>query len=354
MIHAVSSTDVLEIEKKRRLSASGTTMTTSGSCGYLASLGGSGSGSGDEVDSMEISPSASTGPPRPVIKRSSSLGHSSTFLIDGSAGDDENAVPQTTSTDVESSDDEQQTRAEAPGLLRKLGLRRSNSASDILGVGGRGDTNATAVPAAALKFKATPTRFHHRCTMQDSVHVQIRHQKVLDDEKHEDNPHLQDYLKPKKFHMSTRESQNNLLHLETQYLRSRPVVVAEEESSDDETENDDLTPPKVSQDAIDADAAASIAAGADDIDVERTEVHDEPIRAVAQKKLFDPNEPLRSCMKKAWGQDTERRKPKKNVIFHEVTVRDYRITLGGKLMMACFIHLISVLGACTSLRSTID
>ena len=113
MIHAVSSTDVLEIEKKRRLSGSGTTMTTGGSCGYLASLGGSGSGSGDEGDSMEISPSAATGPSRPVIKRSSSLGHSSTFLIDGSAGDDENAVPQTTSTDVESSDDEQQTRAEA-------------------------------------------------------------------------------------------------------------------------------------------------------------------------------------------------------------------------------------------------
>eukprot|EP00561_Arcocellulus_cornucervis_P008944 CAMPEP_0185806222 /NCGR_PEP_ID=MMETSP1322-20130828/4313_1 /TAXON_ID=265543 /ORGANISM="Minutocellus polymorphus, Strain RCC2270" /LENGTH=331 /DNA_ID=CAMNT_0028502307 /DNA_START=61 /DNA_END=1052 /DNA_ORIENTATION=- len=327
MIHAVSSTDVLEIEKKRRLSGSGTTMTTSGSCGYLASLGGSGSGSGDEGDSMEIAPSAATGPSRPVIKRSNSLGHSSTFLIDGSAGDDENAVPQTTSTDVESSDDEQQTRAEAPGLLQKLGLRRSNSASDILDVGGRGDTNATAVPAAALKFKATPTRFHHRCTMQDSVHVQIRHQKVLDDEKHEDNPHLQDYLKPKKFHMSTRESQNNLLHLETQYLRSRPVVVAEEESSDDETEIDDLTPPKVSQDVIDADAAASIAAGADEIDVERTEVHDEPIRAVAQKK-FDPNEPLRSCMKKAWGQDAEPRKSKKNVIFHEVTVRDYHITLG--------------------------
>lgn len=327
MIHAVRSTDVLDVtlEKKRRLSESGTTMTTS-----------TGSGSGDEGDSMEIAPSAATDPSRPVTKRSNSLGHSSTFLLDGSAGDDENnAVPQTTSTDVESSGDDQPTRAEAPapGLLQKLGLRRSNSASDILDVGGRGDTNATAVPTAALKFKAAPTRFHYRCTMQDSVHVQIRHQKVLDDEKHEENPHLQDYLKPKKCHMSTRESQNNLLHLETQYLRpksSRPVVVAVEESSDDEIENDDPTP-KVSRDVIDADAAAGIATGADEIDVERTEVHDEPIRAVAPKK-FDPNEPLRSCMKKAWGQDTEPRKPKKNVIFHEVTVRDYRITLGGKLI----------------------
>ena len=343
MIHAVErSTDADVTKHKRRLGESGTTMTTSGtSAPDLASLGGTGSGSGDEGDSMEIAPSAAAGPSRPVIKRSNSLGHSSTFLI---AGDDENAVPQTTSTDVESSDDEQQTRAGAPGLLQKLGLRRSNSASDILDVGGRGDVNTTAVPAAALKFKATPTRFHHRCTMQDSVHVQIRHQKVLDDEKHEENPHLQDYLKPKKIHMSTRESQNNLLHLETQYLRpksSRPVVVAEEESSDDETENDDLTP-KVSQDVIDTGAAAGIAANVDEIDVERTEVHDEPIRAVAQKKV-DPNEPLRSCMKKAWGQDTEPRKPKKNVIFHEVTVRDYRITLGGKLMMACFIHMISAL-----------
>ena len=345
MIHAVRSADadVPETKHKRRLSESGTTMTTSGtSAPDLASLGGTGSGSGDEGDSMEIAPSsAAAGPSHPIIKRSNSLGHSSTFLL----GDDENAVPQTTSTDVESSDDEQQTRAGAPGLLQKLGLRRSNSASDILDVGGRGDVNTTAVPAAALKFKATPTRFHHRCTMQDSVHVQIRHQKVLDDEKHEENPHLQDYLKPKKILISTRESQNNLLHLETQYLRpkssSRPVVVAEEESSDDETENDDLTP-KVSQDVIDTGAAAGIAANVDEIDVERTEVHDEPIRAVAQKKV-DPNEPLRSCMKKAWGQDTEPRKPKKNVIFHEVTVRDYRITLGGKLMMACFIHLISVL-----------
>ena len=76
MIHAVRSTDVLDVtlEKKRRLSESGTTMTTS-----------TGSGSGDEGDSMEIAPSAAAGPSRPVIKRSNSLGHSSTFLLDGSS-----------------------------------------------------------------------------------------------------------------------------------------------------------------------------------------------------------------------------------------------------------------------------
>ena len=336
------------VAPKRRLSESGTTMTTSGSYGHLISL--EGSGSGEEGISHAHSADGTS-----RLKRSnslgSSLGHLATIQSGGGDGDDKGGEP--------SSDQPKQTTTSATtkGLFEKLGLRRhtmqlqrSNSASDILDVSGRGGdmnntprpTHTTPAPAVNRKPKAAPARFHHRRTIEDSIHVQIRHNRVLDDEKHEDNPHLQDYLKPKQFVHTKRESQNNLLHLETQYLRPKvkPMVVAEEESSDeeDENENDDPLPsasPAAAISVVDADVAAGTAADANEVSVERTEVHDEPITAVAHKK-YDPNEPLRSCMKKAWGQDTEPRKPKRNVIFHAVTVRDYGITLGGTFY--CYLH----------------
>ena len=337
---------------KRRLSESGTTMTTSGSYNHLISLEGSGSGeegetgtgiahaqSADAEAAVAPAPAAAGPSSRPVAKRANSLGHLATD-IDSSGNSDQG--------------DQQKQAAATKGLFEKLGFRRdtmqhhrSNSAGDVLDVSGRGgDTNAnmpTPTPTAAPTANRKPARFHHRCTMEDSIHVQIRHNQVLDDEEHEENPHLQDYLKPKQFvHMSKRESQDNLLHLETQYLRPKvkPMVVAEEESSDEENENendDPLPSASAAANVIDADVAAGIAADADEVSVERTEVHDEPITAVAHKK-FDPNEPLRSCMKKAWGQDTEPRKPKRNVIFHEVTVRDYGITLGGTFLLPSALH----------------
>ena len=338
---------------RRRLSESGTTMTTSGSYNHLISLEGSGSGEegishAQSADAeVAVAPPAPAGadsssPARPVAKRANSLGH--------------------LATDLDSTDNSDQPKqmTTTRGLLQKLGsLRRhtmqhhrSNSAGDVLDVSGRGgDMNTTRptskpsvpAPTANRKPKAVPARFHHRCTMEDSIHVQIRHNQVLDDEEHEENPHLQDYLKPKQFvHMSKRESQDNLLHLETQYLRPKvkPMVVAEEESSDEENENendDPLPSASAAANVVDADVAAGTAADADEVSVERTEVHDEPITAVAHKKC-DPNEPLRSCMKKAWGQDTEPRKPKRNVIFHEVTVRDYGITLGGTFLLPSALH----------------
>lgn len=327
-------------------------MTTSGSYNHLISLEGSGSGEegishAQSADAeVAVAPPAPAGadsssPARPVAKRANSLGH--------------------LATDLDSTDNSDQPKqmTTTRGLLQKLGsLRRhtmqhhrSNSAGDVDVSGRGGDMNTTRptskpsvpAPTANRKPKAVPARFHHRCTMEDSIHVQIRHNQVLDDEEHEENPHLQDYLKPKQFvHMSKRESQDNLLHLETQYLRPKvkPMVVAEEESSDEENENendDPLPSASAAANVVDADVAAGTAADADEVSVERTEVHDEPITAVAHKKC-DPNEPLRSCMKKAWGQDTEPRKPKRNVIFHEVTVRDYGITLGGTFLLPSALH----------------
>lgn len=335
---------------KRRLSESGTTMTTSGSYNHLTSLEGSGCGeegvshaqSADSGVAAAPAPAgADSSSARPVAKRANSLGH---LANDGIYSSDISDQPKQTTT--------------TKGLFEKLGLRRHTmqhhrpiSASDVLDVSGReGDMNirptpTTPAPTGILKAKAAPARFHHRCTMEDSIHVQIRHKQVLDDEEHEENPHLQDYLKPKQFvHMSKRESQDNLLHLETQYLRPKvkPMVVAEEESSDEENENendDPLPSASAAANVVDADVAAGTAAAADAdaVSVERTEVHDEPITAVAHKK-HDPNEPLRSCMKKAWGQDTEPRKPKRNVNFHEVTVRDYGITLGGTFLLPSALH----------------
>lgn len=326
---------------KRRLSESGTTMTTSGSYNHLIALEGSGSGEEGETstgiahaqsaEAPAAAAESSTSTPRPAAKRSNSLGQLATDFVSSDNSDQHKHATTT------------------KGLFEKLGFRRhtmqhhrSNSAGDVLDVSGRGgDTNAnrpTPTPTAAPTANRKPARFHHRCTMEDSIHVQIRHNQALDDEEHEENPHLQDYLKPKQFvHMSKRESQDNLLHLEKQYLRPKvkPMVVAEEESSDEENEDDEPVPsasPVAS--VVDADAAAD----ADEVSVERTEVHDEPVTAVAHKK-YDPNEPLRSCMKKAWGQDTEPRKPKKNVFFHEVTVRDYGITLGGASLPSVFSHL---------------
>jgi hypothetical protein len=318
---------------KRRLSESGTTMTTSSSCGHLTSLGGDGSGgAGTDAPALPAAPES----PRPVVKRSNSLGHLTTFLL-GRGDDDEN-------NDIESSGNSDQQKHATTGLLQKLGLRRNTMehhqtaiSGDVLDMSGRGgDVNAMPPPAPSRKIKAA-AKFHHRCTMEDSIHVQKRHNTVLDDEKHEENPHLKDYLKPKQFvHISKRESQDNLLHLETQYLRPKfkPMVVAEEESSDEENENDDLLPSASPVSDVDVDADTAASTDADEMDVERTEVHDEPVTAVAHKE-FDPNEPLRSCVKKAWGQDTEARKPKKNVDFHEVTVREYGITLGGTYIAFC-------------------
>lgn len=171
--------------------------------------------------------------------------------------------------------------------------------------------------------------FHYRCFMDDSIAVQKRHNKVLDDEKHEENPHLEDYLHP--HHFVHVEGQQSVLHTETRLLRvphsppAAAVVTAEEEDSiiSDIDCGVDTGAASIKGEEQKSDGEESVAV----LDVERVEVEDTPVTAVVHKT----SGPLKSCLKMSRGQDEEspRKRNKKNVVFHEVTVRDYSIVLGG-------------------------
>jgi len=222
-------------------------------------------------------------------------------------------------------------RRHLSGLLQKLHLSgsrrdmmahaRAASSGDVLDVSNHGrhhqkkqqqeeEEEETPPPPKGSSARET---FHYRCFMDDSITVQKRHGRVLDDEKHEDNPHLEDYLHP--HHFVHVEGQQSILHTETHLLRahlSTAAITAEEES--------------VSDSVTLVDTAEE--GGSDDdvvLDVERVEVEDTPVTAVAHTMA----KPLKSCMKKPRGNVPEHKKrTKKNVVFHEVTVRDYSITLG--------------------------
>mmetsp|Transcript_1882 Transcript_1882/g.4962 ORF Transcript_1882/g.4962 Transcript_1882/m.4962 type:complete len:271 (-) Transcript_1882:119-931(-) len=141
------------------------------------------------------------------------------------------------------------------------------------------------------------THFHHS-RMRDSISVQKRNNKTLDDEDHEANSHLQDFLIPK-----------TAVHVASAELNlTKTIAELELEDYDDDEEDEEEEEKKTS----DVDAPAAI---------EETNHPAKPTLARPSRSILHDAD----CKSRMSCETTEKRR---RVGFDKVVVRDYAMILG--------------------------
>eukprot|EP00567_Pseudictyota_dubia_P016318 CAMPEP_0197442954 /NCGR_PEP_ID=MMETSP1175-20131217/8839_1 /TAXON_ID=1003142 /ORGANISM="Triceratium dubium, Strain CCMP147" /LENGTH=310 /DNA_ID=CAMNT_0042973523 /DNA_START=268 /DNA_END=1200 /DNA_ORIENTATION=- len=186
------------------------------------------------------------------------------------------------------------------------------------------------------------TRFHHS-RMRDEITVLKRKTEALDDEEHEENPHLEDFLVPKNaVHIPSEESVLNLQQLmaglemedDTEVKKEDDKTEDTKDESEVEKKEDDFMLAGIEEEEdeedgkkdVDGDAAVS---GEADAGAGTSAMESAPARPQSKKPiLLRPDRSVLHLADSTCRKSCEKTEKRRKVSFDKVVVRDYGMILG--------------------------